>query len=872
MPDANYVQSSFLGGEWSQYAQGRFDKRDYSSAMNVCLNSFPLEEGACTRRSGERFLATTRSGNPGRLIAFDFEAAAPYDMEFTDGHMRFFGGRLNGPVQLITTNDDAVVTNISADKPAIVTTAANTWATNDQVIFNFANAPVSFASAFRNRVFSITVIDTTQFTITDAVTGGEIDGTAIWDGGPGVGVSVSRIADIVSPYVSGQWANTRSIQSDLGAILLNPSYSPRVLAETPPSVSQFATFNLSTAVFLDGPYLDPVALTGTVGSVGPTVNFSIPSSALFAFAATDIGRSIRLFSQPLAYNPATAYTAGAQVTFNDAYYVALDSSTGAQPDVSVNDWGVSTAVAAWTWGTITGFADAQHVTVTLQGGDLLTTNPILTWQVGVFSNTTGWPTCGTYHEGRLWLSGAVPNRVDSSKSNDTLNFAPTAPDGTVSDDNGISYIFNASTQNPIYWMQPNAQGIVCGTQGGEWLVQASALNDPLTPTSIQAHPVTFYGCANIEPRSTGLTLVFVQRWMRKLFEYFPDVFSGRYMAPNLSVNAAHITHDGIAELAFQKERTPIIWSRTATGLLAGCTYKRDSLMSSQGPEFVGWHRHQFGSGRTVESICVGPAQFSNLDGLAMVTNDPSNVRHVSVLTDIFDENDLLTSAWMLDDAIVPAGASVDFAAQTITFTGLWHLNGKTATVFAGGLDGGDALVANGQMTVPLFDGLENLFSLNALETASGQPSSNAPGHIGLTTPMEVIAPTGAIIERLMIPAVVGCTYMSQGQCLRQVAPQSAGAANGPALGKTQRAHQFVALIANAITGTVKFGTSFDHLRTASFKTKGQKAIPANVLYSGVHQGTIDDEYGFDSMICWQIDRPLPLTVAAFGGFLNTQDR
>src|SRR5262249_49924986 len=50
---------------------------------------------------------------------------------------------------------------------------------------------------------------------------------------------------------------------------------------------------------------------------------------------------------------------------------------------------------------------------------------VTTWRAGVYSNSAGWPTCGCYHEGRLWLGGAISNRWDGSNSNDLFNFAPT---------------------------------------------------------------------------------------------------------------------------------------------------------------------------------------------------------------------------------------------------------------------------------------------------------------------------------------------------------------------------------------------------------------------------------------------------------------
>lgn len=884
MASASYLQTSFLGGIWSKFAQGRFDKPDYKAALNVCLNSYPIEEGAWTRRAGERFLAATRSGAPGRVIAYDFLAAAPYMMEFTDSHIRFFGSYLGGVLSLVTTNDDQVVVSVSTADPAVVTLEnAPGWVTGDQVFFRFGvGIAAAFCPLLRNRVFILTEVTTTTYKLADAITGTPIDGSTLGWGSGVSSVSLARVADLGTPYTLTDWPSVRSVQADIGAFLFNTKYRPSYITAVPPTDAEFAKFSFVTQEFLDGPYLDPFTeTTASMSTSGSNVTLATSGTTEISFVesdATNGGRLVRIFNEPPPYNPATTYNLGDSVAWQGTYYTSLvGSNTGNQPDLSIADWQINTNAAAWIWGHIFEVADAQHIMIALDGGTtpLYDTAGIYTWQVGVFSDTTGWPTCGCYYEGRLWVSGAVPNRIDSSEVNNTLSFSPTAADGTVADNNGISYTFNATDSNPVFWMNPTSQGIVCGTQGGEWLVQASALNDPLTPTSMQAHRVTRYGCANIEPRDTGLTMVFVQRWQRKIYEYFADVFSGRFTAPNLAVNAANLTHNDVAELAFQRERTPIIWQRDELNNLAGLTYKRDNLFSSQGPNFMGWHSHTLGSGRGVESLCGGPSQFTNLDSIALVTNDvTTNVRHVSVLTDLFDEDDLLTAAWFLDDAVVPSGGVIDLAAQTITFNGLWHLNGKTVTVFAGGLDCGDWPVANGSVTVPFGDGVKNLFCAAFIASISGQTISNAPGSQGLSVSVDVMnyESTTSILERFQIPAVIGFTYTSQGQLLRKIEAADAGARNGPALGKPQRQYQFAALIAAAVTGTLSFGTNFDKLHVANFKTKGNKPYTEQQVYSDVWWNTLDDNAGFNSAIAWEISRPLPATITAFEGFITTEDR
>src|SRR5580704_14114551 len=119
MPDASFVQSSFLAGEWSPYAQGRIELPQYKTAMALCLNAFPVEEGACPRRPGYAFAATTRDGNPGRVLPFNFTDVAPFTIELTASHLRMFQGR-----GLVFDSAQQVI-DISNENPAIVSVSGS---------------------------------------------------------------------------------------------------------------------------------------------------------------------------------------------------------------------------------------------------------------------------------------------------------------------------------------------------------------------------------------------------------------------------------------------------------------------------------------------------------------------------------------------------------------------------------------------------------------------------------------------------------------------------------------------------------------------------------------------------------------------------
>lgn len=479
---------------------------------------------------------------------------------------------------------------------------------------------------------------------------------------------------------------------------------------------------------------------------------------------------------------------------------------------------------------------SNGVTIQLLGPDLLYTVPVRTWRLGLYSDTTTWPTCGTSHDGRMWLSGAVPNRVDASVSNHFDQFTPTGPTGAVADSNAIAAVFNASDVNPIFWLTPDLQGIIAGTEGGEWLISA-AVNGPLTPTTTNARRVTKNGCANIEPQRTGLTITFVQRYKKKLLEYFADVYSGKFTAPNLSLTGRHISNRGVEEIVYQSELVPILWARMSDGKIAGVTYKRETLASSQGPNFAGWHEHTLGHGRVVTSICHGSSSDGLLDTLFMITRDAATAIHfVEILSNLWEEASTdISDAWFLDGAL--QDTSYTLAGTTLTITGFWPYVGKSITIWAGGVDMGQATVtATGSVAI----------SLNALLTSA-----------------RVTSFAGAM------PIIGGFTFTSQGQIVRPASAAETGARTGPGWGKVRRTHKFAALLQD--TQGISFGTTFAKLNEANFESPGGSRFTRLQLASDLVAIVLTDSPSLDSMICWQVSRPYPATIAALSGMLHTED-
>lgn len=774
--NVTYLQTSFLGGEWSPYSQGRAENETYRTGMNLCRNTIPIEEGAATRRAGLRQIAPTYLGQPAAVRAFHFEEAQPYVMEFTPNFLRFSSG-----ATLVQTVPLKLVTDFSDADPAVITVVPDMdWVDGDEVVFTLANPDTLSSSIGRllNRPFKINVLTTKTFELYDALTGESFSG-----GGIALDdalLMVGRVLRIDTPYVEDMLPEVRVVQAGSEALILQGNTPPYLLTATSqPAADEagFATFDLAQAKFTDGPYLDPTttggiitpsAVSGTITltlsypaysalvtyfegqyvvsggliyrALRTTINDTPVSSpndwevttAPDAFDPLDVGRMVRLFSEPLAWDVAHTYAAKDTVKYQDAYWIAVAASTGVIPGTDVTKWLPQTNLAKWSWGKIAAYSSATVVSLDLMGVALPYTNPIYTWRMGLIGSRKPsdgcsceedsilYPTCGVYYRGRLWLSGMLKNRVDASVANDIFNFAPSDENGTVADSSGIAALMQSTdAAHTIQWMAAGRGGIICGTPEGEAFVSSTTFNQPITPTAINAEIVTDYGCANVEPVQAGLSLVFVQNQDKKILEYLSDASSGRFAGSNIGLRGKHLTAPGLIELTYQHELAPVVWARMKDNTLAGCSYKRESPFASQEPNFAAWHRHDHGGGFDFTGLTSGPAPGGKTDAITVVTYDPdADLYYLEVMASLFDQDTPIWNGWFLDNSVNPAVAYMPSANSLVIEAGLWTLVGKAVDVTVGGLWVGNFTVgAGGTITVPV-DGATNPLTLEYMQTVS----------------------------------------------------------------------------------------------------------------------------------------------------------
>ena len=391
----------------------------------------------------------------------------------------------------------------------------------------------------------------------------------------------------------------------------------------------------------------------------------------------------------------------------------------------------------WRWYKIVSVTSTTVVDCQPQGDPLPDLAYSTDWRLGLWSDTTGWPTCAHFFQDRMWIGGSsgAPDKLAFTKPGgyapSFLEFAPTEADGTVTAGNGGVLSMTGKKVGAIRWIGSDDAGILCGTVNGAHAVRNADKNSAMSASNIEARPATAHGSDDIEPAIVDQQILFVQEAGRTLRELTADTNSATaYVCPSMSLYSTHLGASPFQRLAYAAEPHSVIWVVRADGVLVGFTYDR-----SEG--VLGWHQHVFGGADVfIEDIATMTAMDGSSDALWLIvkrTINGATRRYIEVLQPFWREGMTFTDdAHFFDCGLRYSGAPVT------NVNGLWHLEGQTVGVLADGAPELLNVVTNGKLAT-------------ALETGAGE-------------------------------IVIGLPYETYGETMRP----NAGATDGTAQGKTKR--------------------------------------------------------------------------------------
>ena len=269
-------------------------------------------------------------------------------------------------------------------------------------------------------------------------------------------------------------------------------------------------------------------------------------------------------------------------------------------------------------GKITGFTSATVVTYeifTAVGTGSATTE----WQLGAYSNTTGFPRAVSFFEQRLLYGGSTnfPQTIWASQSGLYDNF----DEGDADAADAFIYTIAANKVNTIRWLAPS-KDLIVGTAGSEYKV-GRPTGEPLKPDNVNIAQQTTYGVYPARPIQIGNVILFIQRQQKKIREFYYKFEDDAYSAPDMTILSEHITGNGITEVDFAQEPDSVYWAIREDGVFLGMTYQREENV-------VAWHRHIFG-GKT-GSATVTVTDYANIPvgtRIVLTKSDGSKVTFTS---------------------------------------------------------------------------------------------------------------------------------------------------------------------------------------------------------------------------------------------------
>jgi hypothetical protein len=286
----------------------------------------------------------------------------------------------------------------------------------------------------------------------------------------------------------------------------------------------------------------------------------------------------------------------------------------------------------------------------------------------VISGTRGWPECGTFHQGRLWVGGfrSRPSTMMASKVADYFNFDR----GTSLDDEAIYVTIDSDQVNAIYQMR-SGRTLQVFTSGAAF---APTVDPPYTPTNFNLNEQTRRGIKRFTHMSEvdGAT-IFVGRGGAALRQFLYDEVEAAYRADLLSLLSPQLIRDP-SQLAMRRGQAGDDADHMLVVNADGQASVLTTLRAQEITAFSRWETD--GTILSAAALESGEVFFAvNRAGVVQV--------------ETWESGRLLDSGQVRTD--VTPFASI---------TGLAHLNGRTVHMVADGAYLGTATVSAGSVTLP----------------------------------------------------------------------------------------------------------------------------------------------------------------------------
>lgn len=475
------IQQRFTQGEFDPKVIARNDTEQYTGGAETMTNVVVLPQGGFKRRGGLEFIGSL-------LKQLTFESAptisAPNGGTTANVNDRSTSTSFTTTTNISTTNPYVVVRYDLGSAKTIgvvhVLGLALSSGTSSQFFVQVSTDDITYTS-----VGSALSITTTAKNFSRRVNASYRYVRLARIGSTDLGAATATLTDF-NVYTESSYGNCRLISFEFNS---DQSY---ILVATDKNI----------AVYRDGVFQVDIPAPTITNSLLPDINWTQSADTLIVFqedinpvvvqrrgadnywtAANLAFESIPYFAFTETSQTGAALTLGTMTPSATTGTVTLTFSSGTLPTPLVNQYfegngGRARVLARPTATTATAYVEIPFFTTAAIAN---TDYVYLSGYEETWSTARGWPICGTFHSGRLWIGGSKsrPTTVWGSRSGLYYDFAL----GSQQDDDGIEATLDSDQLNRIVNMY-SGRDLMIFTSGSE-IVIPTPLNEPITPSNIQ---------------------------------------------------------------------------------------------------------------------------------------------------------------------------------------------------------------------------------------------------------------------------------------------------------------------------------------------------------------------------------------------------
>jgi hypothetical protein len=284
----------------------------------------------------------------------------------------------------------------------------------------------------------------------------------------------------------------------------------------------------------------------------------------------------------------------------------------------------------------------------------------------MISAARGWPECGSFHQGRLWLGGlkSRPATLMASRAGNYFDFQT----GTM-DDHGMVLTIDSDQLNQVHQLLSH-RGLLIFTSGAEHAVTVAP---PITPTNVAVEEQSRRGVKRYARiGEVDGALLFVQRGGAALRQFVYSELEQVWQADLLSLLAPHLIadpRDVVVRKSATQDDADLVLLPDPAGLTVLTTLRAQEVAA-----FTRW---------TTVGAVRGAAALQN--GQTFVAVERAGAVRLLLLD---------------PDCLLDHSARFSFETPVTSLTGLSHLDGATVQLVLDGHPEGEATVTGGTVTLP----------------------------------------------------------------------------------------------------------------------------------------------------------------------------